>query len=99
MKQYIFDQFVNNIINHTGLTREQLFSNTKRSEVSNARKVLYKLCRDRGFSYKAIEGYMNDNGYTCHNNTIQQALSSLDKMIANDPDYAVIIKKLSSVEV
>ena len=97
MKQYIFDQFVSNILLHTGLTREQIFTNTKKSEVSNARKVLYKLCRDRGFSYKAIEGYMNDNGYTCHNNTIQQALSSLDKIIANYPDYAIIIKKLSNV--
>mgnify|MGYP003134939651 CR=1 FL=1 len=99
MKQYIFDQFVNNIINHTGLTREQLFSNTKRSDSSNARKVLFKLCRDRGISNKSIENYMNENGYTCHNNTIRQALSSLELMISNDPDIAVIIKKLSSVEV
>ena len=63
MKQYIFDQFVNNIVNHTGYTKEEIFSTTKKSEISLARKVLYKLCIDRGFSIKAIEEYMERNGY------------------------------------
>ncbi len=98
MKQYIFDQFVNNIVNHTGYTKEEIFSTTKKSEISLARKVLYKLCIDRGFSIKAIEEYMERNGYKCHTNTIHQALVSLDKIMANDPDYQTIIKNLSDVE-
>jgi len=98
MKQYIFDQFVKNILQHTGLTKEQLFENSRNREYSNARRVLYKLCIDRGFSIKAIEEYMERNGYKCHTNTIHQALVSLDKIMANDPDYQTIIKNLSNVE-
>ena len=41
---------------------------------------------------------MERNGYKCHTNTIHQALVSLDKIMANDPDYQTIIKNLSDVE-
>tara|TARA_B100000900_G_C20256413_1_gene584148 strand:- start:62 stop:361 length:300 start_codon:yes stop_codon:yes gene_type:complete len=98
MKQYIFDQFVENILKHTGFTKEQLFANNRKSDVSDARKFLYKLCKDRGLSNKAIETYMEENGYICYSNTIPQALSTLEKQIANDPDYSVILQKLSNVD-
>tara|TARA_R100000935_G_C2837783_1_gene169121 strand:- start:3636 stop:3935 length:300 start_codon:yes stop_codon:yes gene_type:complete len=98
MKQYIFDQFVENIIKHTGCSREQLFENSRKSDMSDARRVLYKLCKDRGFANNVTASYMTDNGYICYPNTIPQALTSLEKIMANDPDYQVIINKLSNVD-
>ena len=98
MKQYIIDQFVENIIQHTGFTREQLFANSRKSDVSDARKFLFRLCKDRGISNKAIENYMAENGYMCYSNTIPQAIAKLAQQIANDPDYEVILQKLSNVE-
>ena len=98
MKQYIFDQFVNNILEHTGFTKDQLFENSRNREYSNARRVLYRLCKDRGMPTKTVENYMNDNGFKCYPNTIQQALVSLDKVMAQDPDYDIILRKLSNVE-
>ena len=41
MKQYIFDQFVDNILKHTGYTKEQLFAMNRKSELADARRVLY----------------------------------------------------------
>tara|TARA_R110000824_G_scaffold291145_3_gene479657 strand:- start:2010 stop:2309 length:300 start_codon:yes stop_codon:yes gene_type:complete len=98
MKQYIFDQFVDNILKHTGYSKEQLFAPSRKSEVADARRVLYKLCKDRGFANKVTESYMKENGFVCFPNTIPQALASLDKAMANDPDYQVIINKLSNVD-
>tara|TARA_B100002019_G_scaffold137226_2_gene118187 strand:- start:463 stop:762 length:300 start_codon:yes stop_codon:yes gene_type:complete len=98
MKQYIFDQFVKNILQHTGLTKEQLFENSRNREYSNARRVLYKLCKDRGFPTKTLESYMEYNGFKCHPNTIPQGLRSLNKVIIQDPDYDIILRKLSYVE-
>ena len=43
MKEYIFNQFVQNILLHTGLTKEELFENTRKIENSNPRKFFYKL--------------------------------------------------------
>ena len=41
---------------------------------------------------------MAENGYVCYSNTIPQAIAKLDEQIANDPDYEVILQKLSNVE-
>jgi hypothetical protein len=99
MKEYIFDQFVDNIINHTGLTRDQLFENNRKMEYANPRKFLYKLCVERGISVAEVVSYMNKNNFICTDTYIHQGISSLDKMMENDSDLGIILNKLSHVEV
>jgi len=98
MKEYIFDQFVDNILNHTGLTREQLFENTRKIEYANPRKFLYKLCVDRGITQSDVVSYMGKNNFKCTDATIHQGISSLDKMMERDSDLSIILNKLSNVE-
>tara|TARA_B100000900_G_scaffold397651_1_gene398221 strand:+ start:868 stop:1167 length:300 start_codon:yes stop_codon:yes gene_type:complete len=98
MKEYIFDQFVDNILNHTGLTREQLFENTRKIEYANPRKFLYKLCVDRGITQSDVVSYMGKNNFKCTDATIYQGISSLEKMMERDSDLSIILNKLSNVE-
>lgn len=98
MKEYIFDQFVDNILSHTGLTRDQLFENSRKIEYANPRKFLYKLCVDRGITQSDIVSYMGKNNFKCSDASIHQGLSSLNKMMENDSDLSIILNKLSSVE-
>ena len=98
MKEYIFDQFVDNILNHTGLTREQLFENSRKIEYANPRKFLYKLCVDRGITQSDVVSYMGKNNFKCTDATIYQGISSLDKMMERDSDLSIILNKLSTVE-
>ena len=98
MKEYIFDQFVDNILSHTGLTREQLFENSRKIEYANPRKFLYKLCIDRGISVADVVSYMNKNNFYCKDTTIHAGISSLDKMMERDSDLGIILNKLSNVE-
>nr|BAR35678.1 hypothetical protein [uncultured Mediterranean phage uvMED] len=98
MKEYIFDQFVDNILNHTGLTREQLFENTRKIEYANPRKFLYKLCVDRGITQSDVVSYMGKNNFKCTDATIHQGISSLEKMMERDSDLSIILNKLSNVE-
>ena len=98
MKKYLFDQFVENIMLHTGFTKEELFANSRNSDVSDARKFLYKLCKDRGISNKSIQNYMGQCGYICYASTVPQAIKTLEKRIANDPDFSIILEKLSNVD-
>tara|TARA_R100001480_G_scaffold141913_1_gene139338 strand:+ start:518 stop:817 length:300 start_codon:yes stop_codon:yes gene_type:complete len=98
MKEYIFDQFVDNILNHTGLTREQLFENTRKIEYANPRKFLYKLCVDRGITQSDVVSYMGKNNFKCTDATIYQGISSLEKMMERDSDLSIILNKLSTVE-
>ena len=98
MKEYIFDQFVDNILSHTGLTREQLFENSRKIEYANPRKFLYKLCVDRGITQSDVVSYMGKNNFKCTDATIYQGISSLDKMMERDSDLSIILNKLSTVE-
>lgn len=98
MKEYIFDQFVDNILSHTGLTKDQLFENTRKIEYANPRKFLYKLCVDRGITQSDVVSYMGKNNFKCTDATIYQGISSLDKMMETDSDLGIIFNKLSNVE-
>ena len=98
MKEYIFDQFVDNILGHTGLTREQLFESTRKMEYANPRKFLYKLCVDRGIAVADVVLYMNKNDFYCKDTTIHAGISSLEKMMETDSDLGIIFNKLSNVE-
>ena len=98
MKEYIFNQFVENILSHTGLTREQLFENTRKIFNANPRKFLYKLCVDRGIPISEIVLYMNKNNYYCKDTYIHQGIASLNKMMETDSDLSIILNKLSNVE-
>ncbi len=98
MKEYIFDQFVDNILSHTGLTREQLFENSRKIEYANPRKFLYKLCVDRGITQSDVVSYMGKNNFKCTDATIHQGISSLEKMMERDSDLSIILNKLSNVE-
>ena len=98
MKEYIFDQFVDNILSHTGLTREQLFEISRKIEYSNPRKFLYKLCMDRGITESDIVSYMGKNNYKCTGATIHQGIASLDKMMESDSDLEIIFDALSNVD-
>ena len=98
MKEYIFSQFVDNILSHTGLTREQLFKSTRKMEYANPRKFLYKLCVDRGISVADVVLYMNKNKFPCKDTSIHQGIRSLNKMIELDSDLKIIINKLSNVD-
>tara|TARA_S200000501_G_scaffold177305_1_gene166980 strand:+ start:1314 stop:1637 length:324 start_codon:yes stop_codon:yes gene_type:complete len=98
MKEYIFNQFVDNILSHTGLTREQLFENTRKIDYANPRKFLYKLCVNRGITQSDIVSYMGKNNYKCTDATIYQGISSLDKMMERDSDLEIIFDALSNVD-
>tara|TARA_R110002050_G_scaffold114053_2_gene229296 strand:+ start:10 stop:309 length:300 start_codon:yes stop_codon:yes gene_type:complete len=98
MKEYIFNQFVANILSHTGLTKDQLFENTRKIEYANPRKFLYKLCIDRGITQSDVVSYMGKNNYKCTGATIHQGIASLDKMMETDSDLGIVFNKLSNVE-
>ena len=98
MKEHIFNQFVANILSHTGMTKEHLFENSRKINSSNPRKFLYKLCIDRGITQSDIVSYMGKNNFNCTGATIHQGIVSLDKMMENDSDLGIVFNKLSSVE-
>ena len=46
MKEHLFKQYLDNILEHLDITTDDLFEETKKSEVVRPRQMLYYLCRE-----------------------------------------------------
>ncbi len=94
MKRDIFEEYVDKVTNHFGITREQFFTKNKMREIVDARQMVYYLCRERPMTTQYIRQYMGANGYDVAVTTITHGAKKVDKEISVDPDYTTLIKKL-----
>ena len=63
MKEYIFKQYLDNILNHLGITLEELLEETKERRITEARYMLYYMCQKRGMQNAEIQSYMKAQGF------------------------------------
>lgn len=94
MKSDIFNQYVDRISDLFGITKEDLFSKTKKREVVDARYLLYYLCFNRPMTISYIQKYMLNNNYDIQHTTIMYGISTVDKRVKDDPDYLQIVKDI-----
>jgi chromosomal replication initiation ATPase DnaA len=94
MKSNVFNKYVDKITVLFGVTKEELFSKTKRKEIVDPRQLLYYLCHKRPMSLKYIEIYMIENGYYTKNSNILYGVNAVIKRINEDEDYSKIIKEI-----
>ena len=94
MKAEIFNQYVDKVISRFGITKEELFSKTKKRECVDARHMLYFLCFHRPMRIKYIQEYMADNGYIINHSAIIHGIKQVDGIIEEDSDYQKIVKSI-----
>lgn len=94
MKNEIFNDYVEKIVDVYKIPKEEIFSKNKRMDVVDARQMLYYLCKKRNMSLTLIKRYMMDNGYDIGISTIRHGIASMEEKISNDSDYKQIINKI-----
>lgn len=94
MKQEIFNQYVDRIIDLFGITREELFSKNKRREVVDARHLLYYICYRRPMTFGYIQKFMESRGYIIKHSSIIHGVHSVSQKVKEDVDYAQIVKDM-----
>jgi len=94
MKQEIFDMYVDSVIHHFGLTRDQLFTKDKSRHISDARHVLYYICKTRPMTTAYIKKYMGNNGYDISPGNILHGIKKVESHIETDPDYTTLINSM-----
>jgi chromosomal replication initiation ATPase DnaA len=92
MKQEVFNQYVERVSDLFGITKEVLFSKTKKRSVVDARHLVYYLCAKRPMQVTYIERYMGEAGYEIKHSSIIHGISAVEKRIAEDKDYISVIK-------
>ena len=94
MKKDIFDDYVNRVVHRFGITRDQLFTKDKSRQLSDARHVLYYLCRERQITSTYTKRYMGEHGYNIDLPSIGHGVRKVEQHINNDPDYITLINEL-----
>lgn len=94
MKKDIFDDYVDKVTGHFGVSREQLFTKNKERHVVDARHFLYYLCKERPMTATYIAKYMGDSGYDIALSTVTHGIKRVEKQVASDPDYITLVNKL-----
>jgi chromosomal replication initiation ATPase DnaA len=99
MKEYIFKQYLGNVLKHLDITTDELFEDTKKSEVVRPRQMLYYLCREKGsMQFTEIRNYLSKAGFEVALDTIIYGSNSFKSLLQEDKDYNYIVKKLESIE-
>jgi len=98
MKKHIFDKFVDTICSHTNLNKEDIFTKTKQADIVLARQTLFYVCHQRGLTKTMIGQYMNEDGYDIGSPAVSYGISIINSMIEKDPDFRVIIDKVSHID-
>ena len=98
MKEYIFKQYLDNVLEHLGISLEDLFQKTQLRNIVEGRQMLYYLCSERGMGITEIKTYMEKFGYETSKQSILYGISKAKEIIDNDSDYQYIVKKLENIE-
>ena len=98
MKEHIFNKFISNILQPTGLTRSDFFYNSKNLDIGFSRQTLFYLCIKRGLTTAMIKQYMENNECFLTRPPITYGVSIVENLLKEDEDLQNVIDKLSVVD-
>ena len=94
MKNDVFNQYVERVSDLFKVSRDDIFSKSKKREFVDARHLIYYLCYNRPMQITYIQKYMNESGYIIKHSSIIHGISSVKQKIAKDKDYVSIVKEV-----
>lgn len=94
MKEDVFNQYVDKVIELFNINKEVLFSKSKERHVVDARQMLYYLCHNRQMQFVTIKNFMLSNGTSVYHNSIINGINNVKIKLEEDRDYQTIIKEL-----
>lgn len=99
MKEHIFKQYLENILNYLDISVDELFEKTKRDEVVKPRNMLYYICNvNSNMGQKEISGYLKKLDIEVSEENIHYGIASFKKLMEEDRDYIYIVDKLTQIE-
>ena len=94
MKEYIFKQYLDNVLKYLDITTDDLFEDTKKTEVVRPRQMLYYLCMERPIRVSYIQRFMSEHGCDVFHSTIIHGYKKAKKMVEEDEDYKAIVNTI-----
>lgn len=96
MKEDIFEQYVDKVIQLYSISREELFARSKKRYIVDARNLLCYLCFNRKIKLITIQEFMGKNNYKTSHSPIIYSINTVVKKAEEDKDYRLIIKNIDN---
>lgn len=94
MKESVFNSYTDVVVDLFSITKEDLFSKTKRRVIVDARHLLFYLCYKRPMPIRYIQDFMSNNGYEVGHSTIIYGVEQVGEKVKVDPDYQSVMENL-----
>jgi chromosomal replication initiation ATPase DnaA len=94
MKEDVFNQYVVRVLDLYSITKEELFTKSKKRYIVDARQLLYYLCFNRNMKLITIQKFMEDNGYKISHCSVTLGINSVADKVKEDRDYKSIINDI-----
>jgi chromosomal replication initiation ATPase DnaA len=94
MKHDVFNQYVERVSDLFSVSRDEMFSKSKKRECVDARHLVYYLCNKRPMQITYIQKYMREAGYEIKHSSIIYGISSVEQRMEEDRDYVSIVKEV-----
>jgi chromosomal replication initiation ATPase DnaA len=76
------------------ITREDVFSKSKKRTYVDARYLIFYLCAKRPMQITYIQKYMNEAGFEIKHPSIIHGIACVEQRMADDKDYVSIVKEV-----
>jgi len=94
MKKDIFEYYANAIAEKFNLKLDELFAKNRRSDIVEARQMLYYLCIERPIRVSYIQKFMEDNGLKVTHSNISHQYKKAQLLIDDDSDFKNLIQEI-----
>ena len=95
MKKQIFNHFIKSITKLFNITEDEMFAQSKKRSVVDARQLLYFLCALRDMRYSTTQEYLKERGVDVSHTTIIHGVKQMQLRMNEDKDIASIINTIN----
>jgi len=94
MKKRIFNKYVDKICEAYYIDESELFAKDKRSDLADARHLLYYLSLEAPMTIAQLRKYMMDNDYKISHSTIYHGYNKIKLLTETNDDIQDIVKSI-----
>ena len=89
-------QYVKKVCELFSIPQGDFFKKVKKREISEARFLVYYLCKQRNIDQVYIQKFMGENGYVTPHSSISYGISAMSEKARDDEDYKNVVRKISN---
>jgi len=95
MKREIFNDYLDRVMNLFDLSEQEIAKKTKARYISDARQVLWYLCRKRNLTLREIVRYMDELNFKTTHTSVIHGVNAIENRMLADKDYKDLVKSIS----